>query len=420
MSSVTYRMSASLSNRRGAMLAFVAVSMVGLLGVLAITIDVGAGNRERRMAQTAADAAALGGGNNILRGHDAASVIAAAQYSATLNHFASGVTVRYPPDTGVYAGNDDFIEVQIDRTIPTRFGSIFNKPTLQIQARAVAGAAAWSNYCIIGLAPSGNAIDLPNGTQIEATNCSVASNSGIDAFNIDARSIAAVGAVDIHQTGSSVVRSGVPPTLNPFAHLVIPAETSCDHTNFTVSANVTLDSGVYCGGITINANRRATLRPGTYILRGGGINASGNGAELYGPASGTAPGGVTIINTAGPGGNMAAFRPIVFGNTCYVTLHAPTSGDYRGIVIFTDPNAPSTGPYSENEFCGKGLEAGPDIRGVIYMPSQTFRLVNANGKFELAGTIVANRVEAENGGGRFFIRSDDSGNSGFKRLSLVR
>ena len=53
--------------RHGAMLVFVAVAGVVLMGFLAMTLDIGAGARQRRIAQTAADAGAIGGGQEILR-----------------------------------------------------------------------------------------------------------------------------------------------------------------------------------------------------------------------------------------------------------------------------------------------------------------------------------------------------------------
>ena len=401
------------------MLVFIAVSMVGMLGMLALTIDVGAGNRQRRIAQTAADAAAIFGAQDILRHTDSAGVWAAAMDGATLNHFGSEALVFYPPssDAGALAGNLDYVEVKIAKTVPTLFGFILNKPTLDVKARAVAGAAAFSQYCVIALDTTGSAINMPNGSELDASNCAVGANSDIVAHTLFAQTIGSTGDVNVQLPGGAIIKEGLAPVVDPFAHLAVPEEEvdECDAHPATVVVNVDMavDQGTYCGGFRIEANRRLTLNPGTYIIRGGGIDGLANGAELYGD-------GVTIIVSNGPGNDVSAFEPIRFGNTCYHTLKAPTAGDYKGIVVFGDPAGPTTGTNSIHKFCGKGLEAGPDIRGTIYLPTQTFELTKANGKLVIAGTVVAKVVTAENGGGKYTIQSDASGNSGFKRISLVQ
>src|SRR5687767_10536496 len=60
--------------RRGAMLVFIAVAGIVLMGFLAMTLDIGAGSRQRRIAQTAADAGAIGGGQEIYRLNGSAAV----------------------------------------------------------------------------------------------------------------------------------------------------------------------------------------------------------------------------------------------------------------------------------------------------------------------------------------------------------
>ncbi|MEO7367300.1 MAG: pilus assembly protein TadG-related protein, partial [Gemmatimonadaceae bacterium] len=116
-----------LENRRGAMLVLLAISMLGLLGLVAIATDIGAGNRQRRIAQTAADAAAIGGGRVIERKGDAASIRASALLSAQKNLFAaSEVQIFYPPATGLHIGDINFVEVTIFKKVPTLFGGIFN------------------------------------------------------------------------------------------------------------------------------------------------------------------------------------------------------------------------------------------------------------------------------------------------------
>ena len=160
--------------RRGAMLVFVAVAMVTLLGFLAMTLDIGAGNRQRRIAQTAADAGALGGGTEIYRRMSGTplsddSVFASAINEAVRNGFPSDdVTVNYPPASGPHTGDNAYVEVIINRTIPTIFGSIFNFASLNAGARAVAGVGSYALNCLVSLDPSGpRAIEVENGGEMD-------------------------------------------------------------------------------------------------------------------------------------------------------------------------------------------------------------------------------------------------------------
>ncbi len=397
------------SSRRGAMIVFVAVAMVGLMAMMALAIDAGAGNRQRRIAQTAADAAAIGGGTQIFRNLDSAAIVNAALNSALRNGYSpSEVTVNYKIKSGPYANNPDFVEVVIAKNVPTFFGGILGKSSVDIQARAIAGTAAWSSLCVYGLSNSGTAINIPG--DLDATTCGVSSNSSIDVGKLWGNPISAVGTVDGDRGGA--VYTGVAPAPDPYSDLGLPADLTCTvGSRITLTQDSTFNPGVYCGGIAIGANHRATLSPGTYVILGGGIDGSQNNAELHGT-------NVTIINANGPSNDASLYRPIKFGNSCSVNLSAPTSGAYKGIVIYADRNAPSSGPYSMNEFCGVGGD--PDIRGVIYMPTQEFKLTNANGKLVIAGTLIARTITGQNGGGKYELRSDETGNSGVKRLSLVQ
>jgi hypothetical protein len=92
---------------------------------------------------------------------------------------------------------------------------------------------------------------------------------------------------------------------------------------------VTLDPGVYCNGITVNASGVLTLNPGVYILDRGGLTVNGGGT-----VTGT---GVTLIFTSSTGSNWATAT--INGNAT-VNLTAPSSGSTAGIVIFGDPAEP--------------------------------------------------------------------------------
>jgi len=360
------------------------------------------------MAQTAADAGAIGGGTQIYRGMDSATVVAAAINSATINGFgASEITINYPPVTGPHTADKFYVEVNVNRRIATIFGagSVLRMDSLGIHARAVAGLGSSSSYCVYALGNTGNAIDIPG--DLTASNCGVVSNAGIYVKKgIDSPDVAAVGTINGGPPGHST--EGIPPVPDPLASLQLPTgvDTVCTHTGMlTIASDTTLNQGVFCGGITINKNIKATFNAGTYYIRGGGLN----GGEV------SATSGVTIIDGIGANNDVAAFRPIVFDNSCLFNITAPAAGPYKGIVVFVDPRAPSTGPYSVNTACGQG-----DMNGTVYLPTQTFELQNSNGKLTITGTLIAKAVTGQNGGGKFwFTLNSSSSNSAAKRNSLV-
>lgn len=405
--------------RRGAMLVFVAIAMVALLGFLAMTLDVGAGNRQRRIAQTAADAGALGGGTEIYRRLSGSSipddtVRASALNEAVRNGFpADDVTVNYPPASGPHTSDLRYVEVIINRTIPTIFGSIFNFTSLNAGARSVAGVSNYALNCLVSLDPSGpRAIEVENGGEMD-TNCGIAINS----TNPNALDVNSSGQLDA--SGSSIAISGgwtgnktpsPEPSTNtaavqdPLSYVQSPTVTSCDqHTGLlTITKDTVLNPGVYCGGIHVT-NKSVTLNPGTYITAGGGFVI-----ETGGIINGN---GVTLINTIDPV-TGSTFAPFYFGKGCKATLKAPSTGAYAGIVMYGDPAGPSG---AINTFACSS-DSPPELTGALYFPTQTIFFDGSNTTTEIMGAVIAKNVDVS---GKISITNDTSGSSAVHRLSLV-
>ena len=114
---------------------------------------------------------------------------------------------------------------------------------------------------------------------------------------------------------------------------------------------MTLDPGVYCGGMSLNAGAAVTLSPGIYYLDRGSLQVNG-GASLTGT-------GVTLVFTSSTGQNYAT-ATINGGAT--VNLTAPTSGPTPGIVLFGDRNMPTGTGFKFNG------GASQYFGGAIYIP----------------------------------------------------
>jgi hypothetical protein len=397
------------------MLLFVAIAMVTLMGFLAMTLDVGAGARQRRIAQTAADAAAIGGANEIFRSHTDL-VSSAAFAEAVRNGFNDAdadvqVQVFYPPSTGPHAGNAAYVEVQIDKTIPTIFGSIFNVASMNIHTRAVAGVGSYALNCIFSLDPSGPAaIDIRNGGELD-TNCGVMINS----TNPSALDVNSSGELDTHgggvaisggwtgnKTPSPAPSTGSAGAMDPLTLLPMPTVGACDYTGlFVVSGTMTLNPGVYCGGIKIaTGSNRANLNPGMYILKGG--MEVGNSGQVFGT-------GVTLYNTFD---GTYPYKVFDFGTGCKAQLSAPTSGTYKGILMLQDPAA---SPDLVNTFACSS-DTPPELTGTLYFPTQTFYFNGSNTTTQITGSIIAKNVIVS---GKVQVNNESSSNSALQRFALV-
>ena len=410
----------AVGERRGAMLVFVAVSMVVLMGFLVLTLDVGAGNRQRRIAQTAADAAALAGAAEIFRNITDPTVIKpAAQAEALRNGFNDAdpdvqVQVFYEPGpvSGPYAGNGAYVEVVIDKTIPTIFASIFNFASLGVHTRAVAGVGSYALNCVYSLDPDGaQAVEVKNGGEL-TTNCGVSINS-TDPHALDVNSsgqlntqgggISIVGDWTGNKTPSPTPSTGAPLFENPLKDLTMPSPIDpCDFNDKVVTGTMTLTPGVYCGGITISTgSNTANLQPGLYIIMGGGITV-GNSGQMFGD-------GITLINTFDVTHPYGAFN---FGTGCKAKLTAPTFGDWKGILMFQDPAAPAD---VVNTFACAS-DVSPELTGTIYFPTQTFFFDGSNTSTEITGTVIAKNVIVS---GKVEVINQQSNNSALQRFTLV-
>jgi hypothetical protein len=174
----------------------------------------------------------------------------------------------------------------------------------------------------------------------------------------------------------------VSPIGDPLANLPAPPPPgACNFVNYTYRGNqdLTLNPGVYCGGITIGLKPTVTFNPGLYYLVGGGLQSGAGYSSFIGS-------GVTFYNTYSP---TYPYGPVLIGeNGPLFQLSAPTTGPYKGILFFQDRNA--TGATS---VFGGGSAAQIRMAGTLYFKTTG---VTFNGGSSTTGAvytyIVANNV----------------------------
>ena len=142
------------NGEQGTILIFLAAFAFILIAFLGLAFDAAFLYFEKRRVQTAADAGAIAGAQELLRG-STSTVTTAAQKDSSLNRFTNGqngttVTVNHPPASGPSAGNSDFVEVIVSKAESAWFMRVLGATSSTVTARAVAGLSD-SSGCMYAL-----------------------------------------------------------------------------------------------------------------------------------------------------------------------------------------------------------------------------------------------------------------------------
>ena len=382
-------MKQQILRQEGQQLIKVALLLPVILAFLGLALDVGNVYVHHRMVQNAADAAASAAGM-VLYQSGASVATATARYYANLHGYdnngtTNSVQVSVPPASGAYAGNSHYIQVRIQETITPIFAALVWHGTFQVSA---SGTAGWT---MTGLGPPVIVLEehqcetlRMNGiTQLLVNMGSIHVNSNCpDAVRL-------VGSASVITSDPTTIVGGyslgpgatiMPPPItgapvlpDPLANLPVPDigsypvryGTPSDPTTLkiTSTSNVTLEPGVYYGGIEISGSGNVTFNPGVYILAGTGLKITGSGRvtgnnvffyNTNDPSKPTGDGAMGSIQLAGS--NQLALTP-------------PGSGPYAGVTLFQDRS-------NTNEANIVGSIMLSALNGIVYMK---------NGKLNLTG-----------------------------------
>jgi hypothetical protein len=161
--------------------------------------------------------------------------------------------------------------------------------------------------------------------------------------------VRSVGNASISPAPDSICK----PIPDPFSAYPPPPVGSCNYTNYSLSGNktVTLQPGVYCGGMNFSGSVNVTFAPGLFIIKDGAITETG------GSFTGQ---GVSFFLT----GSGAALQ--LSGKADWHIV-AATGGPLPGFAIFLDPSGPSGLAASSSSLSG---QSELYFEGVVYLPQQ--------------------------------------------------
>src|SRR3989442_12686960 len=264
---------------RGQVLAMAAFSLIALCALVGLAADTGYFFDYKRQMQTAADAAALAGAEQLRRGGNGnGQIVTAADAAAASNGFTNNVNgtsiqVHIPPSSGYYTSDGSYVEAIISQTRPTLFMGILGLQSAKVSARAVAGVQD-SPSCIYALSQTGTGLATNgSGSSLSAACGIVVDSSAASALNagsgaVFGTSVAVAGTYSGSCSSSepSGCRTGVPPQPDPLAQLADPQFSGCDFgapPPVNVSGGVaTLNPGTYCNGISMRIRAAVKFQPG--------------------------------------------------------------------------------------------------------------------------------------------------------------
>lgn len=149
-------------SERGQAIVLIAFAILGLFAIVGLAVDGGMVYADRRQAQNAADSAALASALAHIRGgnYRAAALQQAAENGYANDGGQSEVQVNFPPLSGPYRGNTEYIQVIITSRQRTVFGSVvgIRQITNTVEAVARVDPPLWDEimdgYAVISLAPT--------------------------------------------------------------------------------------------------------------------------------------------------------------------------------------------------------------------------------------------------------------------------
>jgi Flp pilus assembly protein TadG len=417
-----------------------------LFGFIALGVDVEYLLHAKRMAQGAADAAAIAAAEQWK--NSPTSARAAAVAMAKLNGFDNSlaknpavVTVGNPT-SGNYLNSPLYVEAIVSQPISTFFMQVLShKSTVTVSARAVAAPGQTSPTCVCLEGTTGMDLNLSNnakltpsgcGTTVDSTSSNAVGIVGSASLGGAALGIASstwtLGA-NVNNGGSIAVGTKVvtgvtaacgPPmpavpsfnpaqcTADPLAHYGSGGSPySVGPGSDPTLSNTQIGNLVCYNSLTVGTNGdKVTLNSGVYVINGGTLHFL-SGAN----------------NASNLGGNGVIFyltgnANLLIDNGANVNLTAPSSGTYSGIVVLQDPGDPTLTVPRLPDTQPISIQGGSNtsFNGAIFAPTSNVILGNGSGT-AIDADLVAKTLTM-NGGGT--LNSTAAANLGTLSISVAK
>jgi Flp pilus assembly protein TadG len=369
-----------LRNEKGSIAVLSGFILPIFLAVGAFAIDLSNLYYNRAKIQQAADAAALAA---VLTLPNTNSVATQALDLVALNTPPSFGRLSEATDVAVGTWNattktftatnisPNAVQVKTHRTVAngnpvlTYFGKFVGASLLEVNA--IGTAVRFGGACVRVLDSSATASFVASGSGKVSLDCALQINSS------STTAAQATGSSSINTSSTCVSggytgngwtptpTSGCKTLADPLASVPEPAAPSCTVNNPTISSGTLNSNCTYTGTVSLSGS--VTLQPGLLYFKGATINVTGSTN-----ISGT---GVTLF--------LDATSSLSLTGNGTITLSAPTSGTYSGLLLFQSRSTPVSNTLT---IWGNGTMS---LNGTLYVPSAT---LNMGGNATLVETKV--------------------------------
>jgi Flp pilus assembly protein TadG len=347
-----------VDRRDGSVMTTFAFALIPLLGLVGAAVDYSRANDVRTSLRKTLDSAVIAGARD-----GSTNWVNVATNFFNANVQSKGSSVSTPTfaltSSRSYTGS-------VNASVPTFFLGLLGVNSINVDVTATASVSTNGNYyCVMALNStaagaltlSGNAsitITAPKCVlQVNSKSFSAVSMNGNTTINSVENcfvgGVSKVGNASISPNPDSSCKA-VP---DPFAAYPRPTVGPCDHTNFTVAGNqtLTLQPGVYCGGMNFSGAVNVTFAPGVYVIKNGIITETG----------GSFSGQNVSFFLTGSGASVQ-----LSGQADWHIV-APTSGPMAGFAIFLDPSGPFGLAANASTLSG---QSELYFEGIVYLPQQ--------------------------------------------------
>lgn len=397
-------------DEKGQMLVLTALSLSLFLAFMALAIDVGLLFRAKRIAQTAADSAAVAAALEAEYGASGSCTTqaCAAQAAATLNgipNASTNVVLKTGSNiTSPYHNASGYVQAIVTYPSQTFFLGLFIPGTMNVNASAIAGTTP-GPACIYVLDPTdASTLYIQGAADISTPNCGIQVNSDSPNAFCDQGS-ASIESVFLHivggqsskgkcakAPGTTPVTTGVAPTGDPFNNMTGPIpSTDCKGANTvtvgTISSSTTIPSTtVTTSGTTASVTCFSASNP---TISGGVTLGSAGGNQIFVFENGVTIGGTVTVN-----GTIDIYQGTFSQGNSALTVNAPAnkSYTYNGIAVMQPSSNTTAGTCKDGlgEPCLQlqfGSGSG-SLNGIVYAPtSQVYQQDNGGGTV-VAGVIA--------------------------------
>lgn len=369
-------MKAKQNSERGQAMIMIVFGFIGIVAMVALTVDGGNVFLDRRQAQNAADTAAYAAA---LANLNSQSISQAGLGRAADNGFnndgvSSTVTVNNPPIAGCggvsspYAGDNQYIQVIINSFVDPYFAQIIGINQMEncvesiVRARPAYVAPLFDGHAVVGLAPTGCSVSLQGNTDTIInlsglfTNSNFCNNSG--SVELTTPYLNVVGTAYYNQNATINTTINYNQTRYPYPPVIdVPTPTcsgSYGNVDWTGDADTKtrmLTPGIVNGNFPPNlggGQKVVALQSGIYCITGNvslNDDLQGAGILLYVPNGSVSANGNGTLNlsamTTGPYADMLIYAPIT--NNSSFTINGSSSNSYTGTILAPGANVTING-----------------------------------------------------------------------------